>query len=179
MMTTLIASAILGAVSSTPSEPASQLPPLGLKIEQVNAQGEFNLQFVNESDSAIHLNLGNSYASGVTLHPSAVKLIAESGDTKIEWLFAPSGFGRVTGRREDFIVSLAPKASYQLVMNLNQYSSKGPGGRRPIAGEYKITAHFVGTGPVHENPDMAGTRLMKFWEGGAYSTPVSMKYQPE
>lgn len=180
MITTLIASALLGvgSTSAPESDPNPQLPPLGLILEPTNSQGEFHLKFINESAQAIHLNLGSSLANGQTLRPTAVKLIAESNGSKLDWLYAPSGFGRISGRMDDYIVSLAPKASYELVLNLNVFTTKSPGGRRPQPGTYKVRAHFVGTGLRYENPDMAGNKLLTFWEGGAYSPEVEFDYRP-
>ncbi|QYK54130.1 MAG: hypothetical protein KF824_04340 [Fimbriimonadaceae bacterium] len=178
MITTLIASALLGVASTPALDSTAQLPPLGLILEPTNSQGEFHLKFINESDQAIHLNLGSSLANGQTLRPTSVKLIAEVNGSKVDWLYAPSGFGRISGRMDDYLVSLAPKASYELVLNLNIYTTKGPGGRRPQPGTYKVRAHFVGTGLVYDNPDLAGNKLLTFWEGGAYSPEVEFDYRP-
>lgn len=179
MITTLIASAFLGTISSDPPAENQTQGALGLIMNPVNEQGEFTLKFVNESDAPTHLNLGVSLGGGQRLLLQAVKLIAEQDGKNLEWLYAPGGMGRRVGRYDDYIVSLAPKASYELVLNLRDYSTKGPGGRHPAPGKYRVTAHFVGTGLVQDNPDLAGNKLLKFWEGGAYSRPVEFEYQPK
>jgi RNA polymerase sigma factor (sigma-70 family) len=129
------------------------------------------LENVGQKD--LMLNLGIMLANGARQYPLAVRLIVtDSADTRrIFHLHMPEP--GVAGRVDPFIVPLPVGCRYTLSCLLENFIEEG-GWAFPLrnAGNYQISAEFMGKGVERTNTDTGGLALMHYWTGTVTSPGV-------
>jgi len=75
---------------------------------------------------------------------------------------------------DSYVVPLRVGSTYTLKLRLNQFWSPSTQEFRLKLrpGRYEVLAQFQGNGVETSNADMAGMKLMHFWEGNLQSNPV-------
>jgi hypothetical protein len=128
----------------------------------------------NKAEKELMLNLGIMLGNGRKVFPKAVHLIVTdlAGKTRTLQLSEPG----VAGRVDDFVVPVAPGASYSLRLRLADFWSPATNefhiGLAP--GDYQLRAVLESKTATHVNSDMRGIRTMNIWRGTLTSAPIAI-----
>lgn len=136
---------------------------------------EFEVVFRNMGEQDVSLNLGMMLANGKVQLPDRIRLSLRDGSgRKWELYFSDKRYAAVGGRVDDYVVPLRVGSSYTLILRLDQFWSTGTEEfeLKLKPGRYEVSAQFQGDGAGTSNADMAGMKLMHFWEGNLQSNPV-------
>ena len=148
--------------------------PAAEKGKKLPPQCEVVLENVGEGD--LNVNMGCSLANGQSHHPTALRLLALSKESKTRTLIYSI---RVAGRVDPFIVPLPVGSTYALRIAFDKFADVETGEPLDLtAKDYRITAELVGE-PVAKEQGSNFHRelaLMRFWQGKASSNEVQFQY---
>lgn len=136
---------------------------------------EFEIALRNMGEQDVSLNLGIMLANGNVQLPDKIHLSLMDGSGRNRELhFFDKRYPGSAGRMDDYVVPLRAGSTYTLKLRLDQFWSPSPQEFRLKLkpGRYEISAQFQGDGAGTSNADMAGMKLMHFWEGNLQSNPV-------